>query len=193
MTPTPYPLCWPEGLARTNWRERKPSPFRVQFAKARDEAMREFRLFNADDVLISSDMQAFSTTEPDDPGIALWFRWKGSWRCIACDTYSSLTANLRAVGLTVESLRTMERYGTQMLDQLMTGVAVQALPAPGPKAWYVVLGVPESAPLNAIETVFRQLAAMHHPDTPGGSTERMAEINAAIAEARRLKGGSANA
>ncbi len=56
---------------------------------------------------------------------------------------------------------------------------------PPPEAWYAVLHVKPDAPLEAAESFFRLLAQRHHPDKPGGSTEKMQALNRALAEARQ--------
>ncbi len=52
----------------------------------------------------------------------------------------------------------------------------------GRKAWHEVLEVAPDASREAIQAAYRRLAKLHHPDH-GGSTEKMAEINAARDEA----------
>ena len=72
--------------------------------------------------------------------------------------------------------------GEEGVDQLVfEGFA--ALPPRTP--WYEVLGVPADCPLSAAEVAYRQLARVRHPDC-GGSEHEMAELNAAIEEARDL-------
>jgi cytochrome c5 len=49
---------------------------------------------------------------------------------IACDSYSTVRANMRAVGATVEALRAIQRHGaTSLLERAFTGFA--ALPPKG--------------------------------------------------------------
>lgn len=66
-----------------------------------------------------------------------------------------------------------------VLERAFTGFT--ALPAPGAKReWWEVLGLNRSAcTRDDIRVAYRQLASLHHPDKPGGSHERMAELNAA--------------
>lgn len=180
--PEPYPLRWPEDLPRT--KSRTGDPFRVGLDQARKDLIREVNLFGGKTPVISSDWAPFSDSAPKDPGVALWFQWKNQWRCIACDTYARFVANVRAVGNTVEALRSMERYGTQMLDQLMTGAL--SLPAPA-AGWWVILGVPPNATVDQVEDAYRRLAMQRHPDH-GGSHDAMAELNAAHIAARRSLG-----
>jgi hypothetical protein len=105
---------------------------------------------------------------------------------MACDRYTSVAANLRAIGLTVEALRAIDRYGSrQMRDRAFRGFA--ALPADISKRnnWWDVLGLsamrfrrPDGITRADIDTAYRSLARTRHPDA-GGSQEAMAELNAA--------------
>lgn len=128
-----------------------------------------------------------SATEPQDPGVAVYFerRVGEAWVpfVVACDTYERVKANLRAVGLTVEALRSIARHGaTEMLEQAFTGFAAlpPATPADGPP-WWVVLGVPQHAPADEVREAYRRLALEHHPDH-GGDAERMVQINRAYTQ-----------
>lgn len=67
-------------------------------------------------------------------------------------------------------------------------VGFTALPAPGSQAkrsWRQVFGMAENSSMSAemIEATYRGLSKKRHPDTPGGSHDQMAELNAARAEA----------
>jgi hypothetical protein len=57
---------------------------------------------------------------------------------------------------------------------------------PQPEPWRGVLGFEAGQPctLGAVETRFRKLAALAHPDR-GGSVDAMQQLNLARAEARR--------
>jgi curved DNA-binding protein CbpA len=49
---------------------------------------------------------------------------------------------------------------------------------------YEVLEVRPDASQVVVQAAFRALAAINHPDAPGGSTRRMAELNIAYAQVR---------
>lgn len=70
-----------------------------------------------------------------------------------------------------------------MLEQAFTGFA--ALPqANGVKPWHEVLGVEIAASQGEIRAAWIELVRIHHPDA-GGSTQRMAEINAAYEASKK--------
>lgn len=177
--PPPYPLCWPESVPRT--KNRQPDRFRVTLDVARKELLQEIDMFSGKSPVVTSSLAAFETGDTKEPGIAVWFYWKGQVRCVACDTYGRLVANVRAVGLTIAALRTMENYGTQMLDQLMSGVA--ALPSAG-EGWWNTLRCEPSATLAEIHTAYRTRAKQLHPDTENGDEVAFKELCRAYEQAK---------
>jgi hypothetical protein len=76
--------------------------------------------------------------------------------------------------------------GSFMMERAFAGFA--QLPAPGArKHWSAVMNVPRDASRHDVECAYKRLAKKHHPDN-GGSTELMAEPNAAKAEAMKELG-----
>lgn len=191
-----FPLLWPEGQRRTV--ARKVSPFEVGFSTARDHLLRELSKLGARDVVISSNvplrrdgLPLADAREPSDPGVAVYFdrRVGETWSpfVIACDAYNRVKANLRAVGLTVEALRSIARHGaTQMLEQAFTGFAALPPATPADPPWWVVLGVSKDAAEEPVREAYRRLALEHHPDR-GGDSARMAQVNRAYEAARAPK------
>ena len=128
-----------------------------------------------------------SASEPGDPGIAIYFRRKlnGTVKpfAMACDQYNRLADNCRALFLTIESLRRIERHGSsQLMEQAFSGFAELPPARTGIRPWHEVLGITEEssgarAPyiLAMVKGKFRELTAKHHPDH-GGDHARMAEI-----------------
>jgi hypothetical protein len=185
-----YPLTWPTGQPRTRWRGG--SQFKQRgFGLIRDVLLDELRRLDASDVIISSNLRTrmdglpyADQREPDDPGIAVYFRRKKKPYVIACDTFDRTWKNLRAIGGTVEALRAIERYGaSSMLEQAFSGFA--ALPAHAAEpSWWDVLGVRPEATLAEIEAAHEKLVQQHHPDI-GGNHDEMARINRARDIARQ--------
>lgn len=157
--------------------------FSVSYTKAVADLKAEMGRFGAVDPVLTVNY----AEQSDRPEAALWFEWRGSSRVVACDRYKFREANVRAIGVTIEALRSIERWGTgSMLEQAMAGFDVQALPmgsAAIVRPWFEVLGVLPSAPLATCEAAYRVLAKALHPDA-GGSDASMAELNRAIEEAR---------
>lgn len=188
-----YPLQWPQGRPRTA--KRRPSAFKVTPRKAYDELCEELDRFGAKPYVISSNAplrQRDGTPYADalsdkfeDPGVAVYFTRKKRPVCIVCDTYPTVYENIRALGLSVEAMRDMDRWGAgQVLDQAFEGFA--ALPPPGAmseatdRAWWVILGVHANATEAEIRAAYKQRALY-----AGGAT---VDLNAAKEAGLRAAG-----
>lgn len=185
-----YPLCWPPGRQRTKCRQS--SRFKVpSFARVRDELLDELRRMSARNVILSTNLKQrldglplANQRQPDDPGVAVYFKYKSKEVCFACDRWRSIEENMQAIRHTIEALRGIARWGTgDMVDAAFTGF--EALPAKS-ESWQSVLGVGINATLEIAEEAYSRLAMIHHPDR-GGSAEKMAKLNDAISEARRTQ------
>lgn len=181
-----YPLQWPEGRPRTTARER--SRFNTSLADARDALMQELRLMGVRYPVLSTNVTLrrdglpyANQPEPNDPGIAIYFEWKGRKQAFSCDRWDRVRDNVQAIRLTIAALRGLDRWGTgDMVEAAFVGF--QALPPPGDK-WWLILGVAENAPLLVAEAAYRALAREGHPDAGGSDTE-MARLNRAIEQVR---------
>ncbi len=175
-----YPLAWPDGWPRRKAWVRKPSAYQVEFATARDELLRELRLMGASNVPLRRDgLPLANMRQPEDPGVAVyWTDAKRMPRVIACDVWRTVRENLRAVGIAIESIRSLERTGaSEILERAFAGFA--RLPASSDH--WGVLGISKST-RAALDARYRELALQHHPDR-GGDPTIMAAINAAYASA----------
>jgi hypothetical protein len=186
-----YPLQWPDFIPRSTRRES--GKFKTTLPAALQNVRDSLRLFGSDsgkpvaDIVLSSNV-SLGHEKPGDPGIAVWFKWDGEQRCIPVDRYLTPAANLQAIHHIVEARRVELRHGTLALVRAsMRGF--QALPAPGTKPWWEVLGVPENAQPVAIEAAYRALARERHPDRPGGSHDMMSELNRARDAGLKERGG----
>lgn len=181
-----YPLTWPSGRQRTPHSQRKSSRFKVPFGQARDQLLDELQRMGARDVIVSTDVPLkrdglpYADGDPNDPGCAIYFNRGKRPFVIACDTYSSLKDNVRAVGATVEALRTIERHGgSGLMEQAFTGFAALPPARAAEPSWWKTLGITPEATLFEIEEAHLRLVEQHHPDVTGGDHETMARINRA--------------
>lgn len=188
MSVSRYPLAWPAGWPRA--KSRRSAQFKVDYEKAVRELGWEIeRLGGKYPVLSTNQELRLDGTprrdkSPGDPGVAVYFELKGQQKVFACDTFYTVKDNIRAVGLTIEALRAIERFGASaMLERALT--AFDALPAP--TTCWDVLGLAPGSSRRAIEESFKILALKHHPDR-GGNSAKMAELNQAREDA--LKGAS---
>lgn len=175
-----YPLAWPAGWARTT--SRRSASFKVDYDKALRELGYEIERMGGRYPVMSTNQELRldgqprrDKGEPRDPGVAVYFELKGKQKVFACDSFHTVRDNIRAIGLTIAALRSVERYGaTAMLERTLN--AFDALPPP--KSCWDVLGLKPGAGAGQIQSAYTMLALKHHPDK-GGDPDVMAEINAA--------------
>lgn len=194
-TVTAFPLSWPPGYPRVRYRSR--SPFKVKsFETSREQLFAELRRMGATKIILSTNIPIRQDGMPyadlarrriPDPGVAIYFHFRGSQRSLACDKWERLEDNLHALELTIEAMRGLERWGaSSILERAFTGFT--ALPAP--PQWWDVLGVQPEASLETCERVYREKIMRAHPDV-GGTEGMAASLNWAIEEARKAKRGAA--
>lgn len=123
-----------------------------------------------------------NSREPEDPGSAIYFEYNKRQMCFACDQYDRVRDNIYAMGLTINALRGIERWGaSDMMERAFRGFT--ALPSAG---WRSILGVGPNASLQEAESAFRAKCHEGHPDK-GGSMD-MGELVSARDEARKELG-----
>lgn len=204
MSTTPaeaFPLHWPDGWTRTPPAERETGAFKVTTEAAQQSLYAELARLGVDDWIISTNIPirrdgAYYSSpgyhRPEDPGVAVWFTVKGEWRVIACDRYKTVTANTRAIALTIDALRGLDRWGTsQIMERVFRGFT--ALPSNElvtVQHWREVLDLTHASTLEQAEARYRALAKAYHPDL-GGDIVKMTALNLAIQDARRELGGRA--
>lgn len=164
-----YPLQWPNGWTRAKRREK--GAFKITFARARDELMAEVSRMGGRHPVLSSNLALRRDGLPyaqqsriEDPGIAVYFDYKGKSMCFACDRYSTIEANTRAIQLSIAAIRGLERWGaSDMMERAFNGFA--ALPAPSAGSWRDVLDPADP------EGSYRRLRSQHHPDRNGDAVQ----------------------
>jgi hypothetical protein len=202
--PTAYPLQWPDVWART--KHRRSAPYFMTLDRAYDSLQRELKLLGAmkGSIVVSSNVSprnAFGTPRKDgatvdDPGVAVyWTDTKHGERVVACDRWTTVRGNVRAIGIAIESLRAIDRAGaTQIYERAFTafGALPPAQDAAKVRPWWEVLGFTEAVlgvlSPALIDARWRELAHKAHPDR-GGSDAEMAELNRAREDGRRHYGG----
>ena len=183
MTVEAYPLTWPEGWERTpEYKRSTRSQFNTTFDRARSELSKELRLLGATNVVISSWLPLRRDGMPysdqarrrlDDPGVAVYFVLRKRQMVMARDAYTSVHDNLRSIGLGIAHLRGLERHGGgTMMERAFEGFA--ALPAPGARDCWAVLGLRPGSAKDEIEAAFRECVKKHHPDNGGSADEFIA-------------------
>lgn len=178
-----YPLSWPQGWKRTE--QHVSSSFKVSTSKAHKEMVASIRRMGAESIVISTncplkqDGVMRMDREPVDPGVAVYFQRDGKSVVFASDKYDTVGENLRAIGVTVEALRTIERHGTaELADRAFLGFKGLPAETEGP-SWWSVLQISANATEKQIQDAYRKLAKIAHTDTATGSDDAMRSLNVA--------------
>ncbi len=201
MSETRYPLYWPEGRPRTTWHTRESARFETTFARARDEIVRQIELMvgryatqqREANLILSTNvplrndgLPLAGKKAPEDPGVAVYFKYKGRRVAFACDRWKTVEDNMQAIAKTIDALRGISRWGTgDMLEAAFRGF--EALPSQAnTKGWRQVFGFrdSEAVSFDQVTARYRQLAQTAHSDK-GGSDARMGELNVARDAARK--------
>jgi hypothetical protein len=130
----------------------------------------------------------------DDPGVAIYFMYRGDQIAMCCDKFSFVWENVYALGKGIEALRGMERWGvSDFLKKAFSGF--KELPggagsAPPPRDWWTVFGYPDRPGRErwdklGFEGICKDLAKKLHPDKPGGSVELFQEFQRAKEEGEK--------
>ena len=179
-----FPLFWPFGVKRSGgstWSRFSP---KLSLKVARDALKDEVRRLGAENLVISTNMRTredgdvySNAKEPDDPGVAIYLRFRDAPRSMACDQYRRVRDNTWALAKTISAMRDIDRWGvSEMLERMFTGF--KALPAPTGRPWNVVLRVDPHVDTNTVRAAYRALAMKSHPDAGGGESEYQEIIQA---------------
>ncbi len=189
-----FPLHWPLSQKRTERRQRN-AAMRATVTTACADIEDEVRRLNGVDLVVSTNLQLridgfprSGQAEPRDPGVAVYFKRRGKSLVFACDRYTTVAQNLRAVALHLDAIRGMERWGVGSLDQAFAGY--QALPETSETdPWWKVLGC-EDPPRDGaqLQVAYRAAAHRSHPDMVGGSEREFVRVQRAYQAGREALG-----
>jgi hypothetical protein len=188
-----YPLQWPLDWPRTTYRQN--SAFGTTLHKAYERLGSELQKLGAKDLIVTSNLQLgrsgsplaprSGSSQPADPGVAVYFTRQGDEVCIPCDKWTWVEDNLHAIELTLGALRGIERWGAkEMMDRAFSGYAALPAASSAPAvAWWTVLELDPNASREEIQSAYRRLARRTHPDTPTGSVDQFKVLQAAYEQA----------
>lgn len=173
-----YPLQWPSGWPRTAYRET--ARFKTKLSAALSFLHHEIGLMGGKNLILSSNC-TLGTESPKDPGVVAYFTLRETAIAIPCDRWNKVHDNVKAIGLTVEAMRGMERWGAKhMITAMFQGF--KALPERTGQSCWEILGIEYDPHITTEDTVmlaWRSKANSAHPDKPGGSHESMTALNEA--------------
>lgn len=207
-----YPLCWPAGKPRRPASARDRARFGKQdfnssairpltIAQGVSRVKAELERFTKtghtyrvpkDSIVISSNVPISKVTglplsdtrEPNDPGVAIYFKLDGRNYCMECDAWTRVADNLAAVAAHLSCLRGIERYEVGETQDAFRGYAL--LPyTTTVRPWYEVLEVKQDADWDQVKEAYDRLVKVHHPDT-GGSDAAFQELGEAYAHAEKF-------
>lgn len=179
-------LDWPEAFDRTPAAEREQARFETPESRCWGHIQDQARLMGATDLVIETakphkkDGTPYaSATEPEDPGAVVRWRMHGHDYVIACDHWTKVKDNLRAIGLTLEAMRGVDRWAAVTTEQAFQGLESLPPPTAASRSTAVahelepheVLGVAPDAQAPVVRAAFRALARKAHPDHGGSERE----------------------
>ena len=212
MNEARYPLTWPHDVGRTPDAERKHLPGQYVSDGMGNRRAQTFNgvldRLRSELIRLGAELPVVSTNQPvrndgmpfaqerkiEDPGAAVYFTLNGRRLCIAIDRWVLLIDNLRAVAMTIEAIRGIERWGSGgMRDRAFMGFAqlpAANVPEKPRRPWREVFGFASDAAVSArtLDLMFKALSVERHPDT-GGSDEAFRELVLAREDATKELGG----
>ena len=170
--------------------QQKRSPFRAKYAMTLDLLETELGHLRAKDILIQAyfcredirnDGWPRSNARPQKPGVVVTFHKGGAAMSFPCDRFDGWEDNLRAIALSLQALRMVDRYGVTGNNEQYRGFA--ALPpksdtrAAALQFLNRVTGLPVPQIQSDPQGAYRLAARACHPDT-GGSSSQFHELQA---------------
>jgi hypothetical protein len=183
--------------AQYNWFNKK----QLSVAEAIKRLLKELDAFTKpgqtfrippDSIVISSNIKVkldglpySNQKEPDDRGVAVYFKLDGRDYCLPCDKWDRVADNIAAIAAHLNAMRGIERWGVGENHDVFTGF--KALPEQssflGRSVWEI-LGL-EKMPASSLDVkkAYQEKAKELHPDAPTGSADLFHELTVAYKQA----------
>lgn len=137
MSAQAYPLQWPSGWPRTAPRES--GKFRTTLPAALAALKKEVGMLGGKGLVLSSNV-TLGADRPGDPGVCAYFELRAQPIAIPCDRWQTVENNVKAIALTIEAMRGMERWGAKhMITAMFKGF--KALPPRSTESCWDILGI----------------------------------------------------
>ncbi len=187
-----YPLQWPAGYKRNAWR------ISSQFKQTMEKAQRLLRIeisrIGGTGLIVSTNIPVrkdgllysdWMRKKIDDPGVAIYFKYKGKDISMCCDQYEHIWENIYALSKGIEALRGMDRWGvSDFLERAFTGFKALPESTMSEAIIWQVLGLKERpATKEKVTEAYKAQAKLVHPDIATGSQERFVLLQEAYKKA----------
>lgn len=169
-----FPLQWPAGYPRTampssNFRF-YPSTLTFETKGLREELgrMSARGIVISTNIPVKNDGNPYSTyTKPADVGVAVYFTVDNKAMALCCDKWNTVEANLRALVMSVDAMRGLDRWGvSEIMNRAFMGF--KALPEKAASfPWWEILGLSRNCTRKEIEAGYKKKIKLHHPDNGG--------------------------
>lgn len=189
-----------------NTRNRRQAPFRSNLTATIKDLARELRALDPKDryyppsiLQLALRERDFRVTDgmpradsrPAHPGVILNIEPRNKQAMsFPCDTFTHWHDNLRAITLTLEALRKIDRYGASHSGQQYRGwLTIEAVPASVADPVQVLVEAagdepPDMSP-GSLAELYRRAKVRAHPDRHGGDTTQSDAVEAAGDQLRR--------
>jgi hypothetical protein len=186
---------WP-GTPTPSWR-RKNATFRATYIQTLDLLEDELQKLKAKEILIQAyftrdqlrnDSWPKTNASPRDVGVILSFDSPKGPLSFPCDNFTAFDDNLRAIGLALQALRAVDRYGVTKGNEQYKGWAQIAPPSDIPKPGDAAVLFEQLSGIAAadifhspdqFQAAYRLAVKKAHPDAPGGSNEAFLKLSRA--------------
>lgn len=189
---------WPRQRGLRSPVEREGSRFEARWQQTLDLLTYELGRLGADAVVVKlalterdirRDGWPRSGARPEHPGVVVEWQIADRWSYMAADKYDDWHDNTRAIALSLEALRSVERWGAVEGEQYV-GLRLELEAAMGPLQAQRIIrraaGLEPETDVLDWGRVYRLALRRTHPDV-GGSAEAFNEVQ----EAWRVLGGGA--
>jgi hypothetical protein len=183
-----FPLQWPAGYPRIARPSDNYKFFPSGFSSEAYNLQEELRRMKAKNVVISTNIPVLENgnpyakyPKPVDTGVAVYFSVDNKAMAICCDKWNTVEANLRALAMSVEAMRGLDRWGvSQVMERAFMGF--KALPERAASfPWWEVLGVSRVCTMKEIKEAYKKKSKIHHPSA-GGEPHKWRELQEAYEE-----------
>lgn len=191
----PLPATWPAGQ-RTPHQERRWGGFKATLAATMELLEAELRHLEAREPIVIEagyrpheirlDGKPRSGARPSDPAVIISFESRLGPLRYASDAYATHERNLRAIALTLEHLRAVDRYGvTKRGEQYQGWLALPPAADSVAEAERIIRRLAGGKAGGPVREAYMAAARRLHPDV-GGDPEDWAELNRAWQVVRSL-------